>query len=278
MYPSWNRLQKCISDMKSALRNLRIRMSDWKYLVMKAESPVDGKLYYFVDKCLPFGASISCSHFQRFSNAVKHIVQWMTKKNLVNYMDDFFFVALLTLLCNSQVRQFLDICESIRFPVSLEKTFWGSSKLVFLGLMIDTINQIVCVPVDKVDRVVKLINSVLTNRSRKVTLNQLQKICGFLNFLGRCVIPGRAFTRRLYAYTVNDKLKPHHHIRVNAELRGDLMMWLTFLQHPNIFCRPFMDFSATLVADQINMFSNASGIIGMGAIWEEQWMTQLWPK
>ena len=63
------------SDMKSAFRNLGIRKKDWKYLVMKATSPLDGKTYYFVDKCLPFGASISCSHFQRFSNAVKHIVQ-----------------------------------------------------------------------------------------------------------------------------------------------------------------------------------------------------------
>ena len=60
------------SDMKSAFRNLEIKRKDWKYLVMKAVSPIDGKTYYFVDKCLPFGASISCLHFQRFSNAVKH--------------------------------------------------------------------------------------------------------------------------------------------------------------------------------------------------------------
>ena len=30
---------------------------------------------------------------------------------------------------------------------------------------------------------------------RKITVLQLQKICGFLNFLGRAIIPGRAFTR-----------------------------------------------------------------------------------
>ena len=100
-YPDFNKaVQLCIltgksckiakSDMKSAFRNLGIKKSDWKFLVMKATSPVDGLTYYFVDKCLPFGASISCSHFQRFSNAVKHIVQWRTKKDLVNYLDDFF--------------------------------------------------------------------------------------------------------------------------------------------------------------------------------------------
>ena len=176
------------------------------------------------------------------------------------------FAALLKWKCNMQVQTFLDICSQINFPVSLEKTFWGTCRLTFLGLLIDTINQYVCIPVEKVEKAVNLIETVLSKESKKVTLNQLQKICGFLNFLGRCVIPGRAFTRRLYAYTANDKLKPHHHIRVNAEMREDLRMWLAFLNHPSVFCRPFLDYSRILVANEIDMFSDASGRIGMGAI------------
>ena len=197
---------------------------------------------------------------------------------MVNYLDDYLFAALLKLLCNNQVREFLKVCDEISFPVSLEKTFWASTKLEFLGLLIDTINHCVCIPVNKVEKAVKLIESILEKKSRKVTLNQLQKVCGFLNFLGRCVIPGRAFTRRLYAYTANDKLKPHHHIRVNGEIRDDLAMWLTFLQHPTVFCRPFLDFSSVLVADQIDMFSDTSGAIGMGAICGASWMYAFWPK
>ena len=262
--------------MKSAFRNLGIKKKHWKFLVIKAKSPVDGKIYYFVDKCLPFGASISCSHCQRFSNAVRHIVQFRTRKPLVNYMDDFLFAALMKLVCNNQVVEFLQVCELISFPVSLEKTFWATTKLVFLGLMIDTINQCVCVPKDKVLKAVSMIDSVLNSKSKKVTLNQLQKICGFFNFLGRCVIPGRVFTRRLYMYTSNDKLKPHHHIRVNGEMKEDLVMWLTFLQHPSIFCRPFRDFSSWIIADEIEMFSDASGRIGMGALCGSSWMHQRW--
>ena len=151
-YPDFNEaIQICLregkgckiakSDMKSAFRNLGILRKHWKYLVMKAESPIDRKTYYFIDKCLPFGASISCSHFQRFSNAVRHIVQYKTKKQLVNYMDDFLFAALLTLLCNNQVKEFLHIFQLIAFPVSMEKTFWGTTRLAFLGLLIDTVNQ-----------------------------------------------------------------------------------------------------------------------------------------
>ena len=288
-YPDFNEaIQLCLregkachiakSGMKSAFRNLGIKKKHWRYLVMKAVSPIDGKTYYFVDKCLPFGASISCSHFQRFSNAVKHIVQFRTKKDLVNYMDDFMFAALTKLLCNNQVKEFLSICNLIAFAVSMEKTFWGTTKLVFLGLLIDTLNQWVCVPVEKVQKASNLIENIIQKKSKKVTVNQLQKICGFLNFLGRCVIPGRAFTRRLYVYTSCDKLKPHHHVRVNSEMREDLRMWLTFLQHPSVYCRLFLDFSTLLVADEIDMFSDASGKIGMGAICGSSWMYQLWPQ
>ena len=117
------------SDMDSAFRNLGIKAEHWPYLVMKAESPIDGKTYYFVDKCLPFGASISCALFQEFLDAVAHIVKFFTKKPLVNYLDDYFFAALLKAICNSQVSKFLEVCEIINFPVSAHKTFWGTTRL-----------------------------------------------------------------------------------------------------------------------------------------------------
>ena len=62
------------SDFSSAFRNLGVKVKCFKLLVLKAISPWDGKTYFFVDKCLPFGASISCSHFQRVSDAIAHII------------------------------------------------------------------------------------------------------------------------------------------------------------------------------------------------------------
>ena len=43
------------SDFSSAFHILGIRKDHWKYLVLKARSPLDHKIYFFVDKCLPFG-------------------------------------------------------------------------------------------------------------------------------------------------------------------------------------------------------------------------------
>ena len=41
---------------------------------MKARHPRTKVVKYFVDKCLPFGAAISCAIFQALSNAIAHLV------------------------------------------------------------------------------------------------------------------------------------------------------------------------------------------------------------
>ena len=277
------------SDMSMAFRNVPMDKESWRYLVLKCEHPVTGKVYYFVDKCLPFGASISCAIFQEFSNSVAFLVKYRTNKPLVNYLDDYFFAALRKLLCDSQVSEFLDICQMICFPVSLEKTVWGITWLVFLGLLIDTVNQLICIPADKIDRALDMIEYFLNKRNQKVTVLQIQKLAGFLNFVCKAVVPGRAFVRRLYGLIVSeDKLMQHHHVRVSEEVRLDLEIWRTFLTNPQVFCRPFMH-AIKRTAKDINMYSDASGSVNKGAgaycgmawtvcQWDRSWMEQEQPS
>ena len=119
------------SDMSMAFRNIPMDSKSWCYLVLKATHPITGKTYYFVDKCLPFGVSISCAIFQEFSDLIAFLVKYRTNKPLVNYLDDFFFAALCKAICDGKVQTFLDLCNIICFPVSLEKTFWGTQLLTF---------------------------------------------------------------------------------------------------------------------------------------------------
>ena len=89
------------SDNRSAFRNLGIKKGQWCYLIMFAKNPVDGKWYYFIDKCLPFGASISCSHFQAVSDAVAYLVEFRSGKVVINYLDDYLFAHWCKCMCNS---------------------------------------------------------------------------------------------------------------------------------------------------------------------------------
>ena len=58
------------SDMSSAFRHVPLSRDQWWLLVMKAQHPKNGKTFFFVDKCLPFGSSISCAIFQAISDAI----------------------------------------------------------------------------------------------------------------------------------------------------------------------------------------------------------------
>ena len=264
------------SDMKSAFRNLGIKPQQWAFLSMMARSPIDGQWYFFLDKCLPFGASISCSHFQRFSNSVSHIVKVKSGGKIpINYLDDYFFADMLKTLCDAQVQLFLDVCKTINFPVSMEKTFWGTTALTFLGLLIDTVSRSVSIPLDKVYRVTILVEEVL--ESKKTTVKTLQRLCGFLNFLCRCIVPGRTFTRRLYS-KFSSKMKPHYHISVTREMRSDLSLWKEFLSHPSAYCHPFIDYSTILQANDIDLYTDASGKLGCGGFFKNSWFQLAWIK
>ena len=278
------------SDMRSAFRNLGMLIRQIRYLVMKARSPFDGVIYYFVDKCLPFGVSISCTIFQRFSDAVAHIVSTKSGRRTINYLDDYLFVAFLKMLCDQQIKLFLEVCADINFPVSMEKTIWGETWVIFLGLLIDRRRRLICLPKEKILRVQKLIQVILGNKRSKATVHQMQQLCGFFNFLGKSILPGRAFTRRLYAVIGFENtamknsgqgaraLKKHHHVKLSKENTLDLEAWKFFLHHPTAYCRDFMDFSKIWSAEEIEFFTDSSKNpeLGYGGWCQKSWFARCW--
>ena len=187
------------SDVESAFRVLGLDIESWPWTVLKARSPIDQKIYFFVDKCLPFGSSISCTLFQKVSDAVAYLVRFKTKLALINYLDDYLFVAAFRWACDQQVTVFMGICKEINLLVSISKMHWATTSLQFLGLLLDCINFLVLIPVDKVLKGQQLICELLELGKKKTTVLKLQQVCRFLNFLCKAIVPSRAFTRRLYS-------------------------------------------------------------------------------
>ena len=265
------------SDMSSAFRHVPLKKDQWFLMVMKATHPITKEVWYFVDKCLPFGSSISCAIFQEVSDAIAFIVTCKTNKPNVNYLDDYLFIAALKRECDRQVHFFLEICKSINFPVALEKTFWGSTLLTFLGLLLDSENQLVCIPLDKVEKALEMVEFFLNKKKKKATLLQFQRLCGSLNFLCRCIVPGRTFLRRLYP--VVGKLKQHHHIKITQENRLDLLTWKYFLSHPTVYSRHFVQEGIWSV-QVLDMYSDASRNfkLGFGAYCGPKWTFGQWDE
>ena len=62
----------------------------------------------------------------------------------------------------------------INFPVSLKKTVWAVDKIVFLGLLIDAVNKIICIPIEKLDKAMIAINKIVN--TKMTTVLEIQKL------------------------------------------------------------------------------------------------------
>ena len=277
------------SDLSSAFRALPNRPSQRRYLLFKATNPDTGKICYFSEKNLPFGASILCSHFTRFSNSLRHIVEHELNQHytITNYLDDFLFIETTQEGCNRMVRTFIAICKSINFPVSMEKTEWASPLMIFLGILLDGRRQCLAIPEEKHRTALNLVQKFKSKR--KSTIRDLQQLSGYLNFLNKAIIPGRTFTRRMYAKFSGNKflnkkgepLKQYHHINLDSEFRKDCAMWERFLLSEESVNRPFIDLNITLVATEIGLYSDASANpeLGFGAVFKgKSWIFCKWEK
>ena len=178
------------SDMSMAFRQDPLRVEQFNLMILKATHPKTGVTYFFADKALPFGCAESCAIFQAISDGIAFLVMARTNKVTINYLDDYFFVAWFKKQCDLQVAAFLTLCQEICFPVSIEKTFWGTTLLTFLGFLLDSERQMVLIPVDKIQKALESIQHFLNPKQKKTTVLRVKKLCGLLNFLGRCVIPG----------------------------------------------------------------------------------------
>ena len=275
------------SDIKSAFRLVPILPSQRCWLLMMARNPSNGKLAFFADKCLPFGASISCARFQLYSDSLRHIIEHVTHRQhtVTNYLDDFLFIAEDENTCNQMVRSFITLCQDIGCPISFDKTEWAATRTVFLGLLLDGRTYTISVPIEKRDKALKLINYAMDKK--KVTVKFIQRLAGTLNFLNRAIVPGRTFTRCMYdkIKTKNkqgQKLKDYHHVSLGYEVMRDCDIWKTFLKQVDNdvmhLCRPFMDIEGRKSSKILNFYSDASlnCKYGYGAIYNDRWIIGTW--
>ena len=158
------------SNLMRAFKILPILPTQRFLLVMTVKNPLSNTYMYFVEKNLPFGASCSCNHFQLFSDSLKHLIEHVLDREfcVTNYLDDYMFIHVEQELCNNMVRRFLELCQDIGCPVSLEKTVWASTRMIFLGIMLDGCAETLCVPEDKRLKALNLIRYAVDRK--KVTV------------------------------------------------------------------------------------------------------------
>ena len=259
------------ADIESAFRLLPINPSDFELLGIKFQGR------YFVDKALPMGASCSPFYFETFST----FLEWATKRaadtnNVSHYCDDFAFIGSPSLTgkssCKHIVKCFSQICQELGVPLAKDKSVGPTTKMVFLGLELDSMKQLISIPSDKLEKIRSKVQNA--HDSSKLKLRELQSVIGSLSFVSKAVPPGRAFLRRLVDLTCGVK-KSWHKIRLTKGGISDLKMWLIFLRYFN---------GSAIIIDQfwcedrdLQFFTDASGEIGCGGFFQGQWFQGRWP-
>ena len=152
----------------------------------------------------------------------------------------------------------------------MDKTEWSSDIIVFLGILLDGRNLTISIPDEKRVLAAELLQDMMSKK--KAMVKELQKLCGYLNFLSRAIVPGCTFIRRMYAKYSNVvnldgapknsaqfKMKQHYHVTLDKEFKLDCQIWVHFLSEDLSFVvnRPMTDFKNESSVD-IQFFSDAS--------------------
>ena len=127
-----------------------------------------------MDKCLLFGASISCAIFQNFSDALKYITEMKSGilMAIVNYLDDFLFIAFTIRCCNKLIKIFLDICVVLGVPIAGEKTVWSTRIIIFLGVLLNGGTFCLSIPEEKRIKAINGLQKMVSKR--KATMKEIQ--------------------------------------------------------------------------------------------------------
>ena len=259
------------ADLKSAFRLCPVHPLDWPLL------GICWRQQYFVDKCLPFGLRSSPFLFNQLADALQWCLSYyFGVSNSFHYLDDFFFAGSpSSLVCHNAITHFQLLCDQLGVPLKPEKLVLPTTKMTFLGIHLDSTNQIASIPHDKMAALLTSLRQHVRFYTSKqpVTKRSLLSLIGKLSFATKVIPAGRIFLRRLLdlAHSV-PALDAPLHLTEDAVL--DINWWLAFAQSWNgeaFFLDPTWTHSP-----EMNLFTDASSEIGYGAFWNGHWFQQKW--
>ena len=225
----------------------------------------------------PSSLSASGLHPPKIFNAVADALEWVVRVNgvgeIYHYLDDFLVLGTSgSEECVDGQFTLMGWTEWLGFPVAKEKVEGPTTKLTFLGIEIDAEALILRLPEEKLVALRSLLTSC---KGRRWCLkSELQSLAGKLQHACEVVRPGRSFLRQVFEL-MKGVHHDHHHIRLNSAMRSDLAWWDLFLDSWNGIS---MLHPARLSVPDREIYTDASGGFGFGAIWAHHSLQFKWPQ
>ena len=252
-------------DIAKAYRIVPIHPDDRYLLGMKWQ----GQIY--LDSALPFGLRSAPKVFNAVADGLEWVIRSRGVRFVAHYLDDFVVIGKPhSDECEAALGTALSTCDNLGCPTAPEKQEGPTTCINFLGIIIDTMAQELCLPVEKLERLQALI--VKWRPRKSCQKRELLSLIGQLHHACKVVRPGRRFLRRMISLSTIAK-ELHHHIRLNSSFRSDLAWWYTFLESWNgvsilqVLHRQSPDTA---------LWSDASGSWGCAAVWGPAWFQYQW--
>ena len=255
-------------DIKSAFRLCPVRLEDRELLGIHWQGQ------FYVDLRLPFGLRSSPYLFNRLADAF----EWLLKNNhrvkdLMHYLDDYFTVGPANSpVCANNVKTIIQVASNVGIPLAPNKLEGPTTRLTFLGILIDSSCMETSLPDDKLEALLTELHS--WSSRNKCLKRELLSLIGKLNFACRIIPAGRIFLRRLIDLSTSARL-PHHHVTMNREARRDITWWLQFL--PTWNGRAIIPEPHWTKSPDLELFTDASGSLGFGIFYMGHWISEPWP-
>ena len=253
-------------DICSAFRIIPVHPQDRSLLCMRWGEGI------YVDSQLPFGLRSAPLIFNAYADALEWILRDHGCHHIIHYLDDFLVLGPSnSAVCQTALRTMLSTCSSLGVPLAEEKIEGPSTCLSFLGIELDTSTMQARLPQDKLVRLVQEL--ALWQDKKSCTRKELEHLIGVLQFACKVIPQGRPFVRRLINLLCVP-CKPFHHVRLNKASRSDLLWWHSFAHIWNGIS--LLRLSDGLIPS-VNVFTDASGSFGCGAVWGLKWLQGVWP-
>ena len=243
-------------DIESAYRLIPVHPED-RFLL-----GVNWRDQVYIDPMLPFGLRSAPKIF----NAVADALEWCLRADVIrhvfHYLHDFVVLGAPGSDERSRALEKLrSRCTELGIPLAAHKCEGPSTKITFLGIVIDTSVGELSLPAEKLNHLRDLLEDWGDRKS--CSLKDLESLIGYLNHACKVIRPGRSFLRRMIDLLHRTHNK-YHPIRLNRDFRSDLQWWRHFAAGWNG--------TSYIATSSTSCFSSdASGNWGCGA-----WHSHLW--
>ena len=203
-------------DVSRAFRHVKVDPGDYDLLGLHWR-------HAYVDTCVPFGTRHGSQIFQRLSDAVRYIMRQRGFR-VIDYIDDYVGFGVPS-VARASFASLFELMQQLGLTVSDKKLVPPSTKVVCLGVLIDTENGTVSIPPEKLRQINDMVKEWLSKTT--CTKRQLQSLLGLLLYVHKCVKPARAFLNRMLALLRSGHA--NQKIELTSDFRRDLRWFGKFL-------------------------------------------------